>query len=79
VNGLPWSRRAFESRFKKLLGRTPREAIARIRINRVKEGLTETDLALAEIAERFFRIDSPPETMAVTGDHSVKWVAAAPP
>ena len=26
----------------------------------------------------FFRIDSPPETVAVTGDHSVKWVAAAP-
>lgn len=24
----------------------------------------------------FFRIDSPPETVAVTGDHSVKWVAA---
>jgi L-alanine-DL-glutamate epimerase-like enolase superfamily enzyme len=24
----------------------------------------------------FFRIDSPPETIAVTGDHSVKWVAA---
>lgn len=26
----------------------------------------------------FFRIDSPPETVAVTGDHSVKWVAAPP-
>jgi len=25
----------------------------------------------------FFRIDSPPETVAVTGDHSVKWVEAA--
>ena len=24
----------------------------------------------------FFRLDSPPETVAVTGDHSVKWVAA---
>ena len=24
----------------------------------------------------FFRIDSPPETVAVTGDHSVKWVQA---
>jgi len=22
----------------------------------------------------FFRIDSPPQTIAVTGDHSVKWV-----
>ncbi len=26
----------------------------------------------------FFKIDSPPETVAVTGDHSVKWVATAP-
>ena len=25
----------------------------------------------------FFRIDSPPETVAVTGDHSVKWVKAS--
>jgi L-alanine-DL-glutamate epimerase-like enolase superfamily enzyme len=24
----------------------------------------------------FFRIDSPPETIAVTGDHSLKWVGA---
>jgi hypothetical protein len=24
----------------------------------------------------FFRIDSPQETVAVTGDHSVRWVAA---
>jgi L-alanine-DL-glutamate epimerase-like enolase superfamily enzyme len=26
----------------------------------------------------FFKIDSPPETVAVTGDHSVKWVEATP-
>jgi L-alanine-DL-glutamate epimerase-like enolase superfamily enzyme len=26
----------------------------------------------------FFKIDSPAETVAVTGDHSVKWVAAQP-
>ncbi|HVR64595.1 MAG TPA: mandelate racemase/muconate lactonizing enzyme family protein [Polyangia bacterium] len=26
----------------------------------------------------FFRIDSPPETIAVTGDHSVKWIEAPP-
>jgi len=26
----------------------------------------------------FFRIDSPPETVAVTGDHSVKWIEAPP-
>ena len=27
----------------------------------------------------FFRLDSPAETVAVTGDHSVKWVSATPP
>lgn len=52
MSGLPLSRRAFESRFKKMLGHTPHEEIARVRINRVKELLTETDLSLADIAER---------------------------
>ncbi|HVT89539.1 MAG TPA: mandelate racemase/muconate lactonizing enzyme family protein [Tepidisphaeraceae bacterium] len=27
----------------------------------------------------FFKIDSPAETVAVTGDHSVKWIGATPP
>jgi hypothetical protein len=27
----------------------------------------------------YFHIASPPETVAVTGDHSVKWVEASPP
>lgn len=52
LNGLPLSRRAFESRFKKLLGHTPHEEITRVRISRVKELLAETELSLAEIAER---------------------------
>jgi LacI family transcriptional regulator len=49
---VPLSRRLFESRFKKLLGHTPHEEITRVRMNRVKELLTETGLTLAEIAER---------------------------
>ena len=49
---MPLSRRLFESRFKKLLGHTPHEEIIRVRMNRVKEMLTETDLSLADIAER---------------------------
>jgi LacI family transcriptional regulator len=49
---VPLSRRLFESRFKKLLGHTPHEEIIRVRMNRVKEMLTETDLPLADIAER---------------------------
>lgn len=49
---VPLSRRLFESRFKKLLGHTPHEEIIRVRMNRVKEMLTETELSLADIAER---------------------------
>ena len=52
VKDLPISRRVFESRFRKLLGRTPHEEIARIRIDRAKELLRETDLPLSVIAER---------------------------
>jgi LacI family transcriptional regulator len=48
----PQSRRVLESRFKKLIGRTPHEEILRVQFNRVKQLLTETDLALPLIAER---------------------------
>jgi LacI family transcriptional regulator len=46
------SRRALESRFTKLVGRTPHEEIQRVRTNRVKELLTETDLSIHQIAQR---------------------------
>jgi len=49
---LALSRRVLESRFKRLIGRTPHEEIDRVRLNRVKELLRETDLPLAEIARR---------------------------
>jgi LacI family transcriptional regulator len=49
---LPLSRRAFEGRFKKLIGHTPHEEITRVRISRVKELLAESDLSLADIAAR---------------------------
>jgi len=49
---VPLSRRLFETRFKKLLGHTPHEEIIRVRMNRIKELLTQTDLSLAQIAER---------------------------
>ena len=48
----PMARRTLEARLKALLGRTPREEIARVQMNRVKELLAGTDLALAEIAGR---------------------------
>jgi LacI family transcriptional regulator len=52
LKAVPHSRRLLESRFKKLLGRTPHEEIIRVQINRVKQLLTESELSLEEIAER---------------------------
>jgi LacI family transcriptional regulator len=48
----PMARRVMETRFRKLLGRTPRQEIVRVQINRVKELLVGTSLPVAEIAER---------------------------
>lgn len=52
LHAVPHARRRLEARFKKLLGRTPHEEIIRVQLNRVKQLLVETDLPLAEIAER---------------------------
>jgi LacI family transcriptional regulator len=49
---VPLSRRVLEQRFQRLLGRTPREEILQVRLNRVKQYLVETKLSLYEIAER---------------------------
>lgn len=46
------SRRSLEHRFKKWLGHTPHEEIQRVRMNRIKELLADTDLSVQEIAER---------------------------
>ena len=46
------SRRSLEHRFKKLLGHTPAQEIQRVRVNRIKELLTETELSIGEIANR---------------------------
>ena len=52
LRAVPLSRRVLESRFEKLLGRTPHEEITRVQVERVKELLTETDLPLSVIAHR---------------------------
>ncbi len=52
VKQIPLSRRVFESRFVKLLGRTPHDELTRLRIERVKELLSETELSLSAIAAR---------------------------
>jgi len=49
---VPVSRSVLERRFQKLLGRSPYEEILRLRIERVKDLLTTTDLSIAEIARQ---------------------------
>jgi len=49
---VPMARRSLETRFRRLLGRTPREEILRVQLNRVKELLTGTKLPVWEIADR---------------------------
>ncbi len=48
--GLP--RRSLERRMEKLVGRSPKEEITRVQIERAKRLLTETDLSAAEVAEK---------------------------
>jgi LacI family transcriptional regulator len=52
VKAASMSRTVFERRFKKLLNRTPHEHILTVRIERVKKLLADTELTLAQIAER---------------------------
>ena len=47
---VPLSRRAFEVRFMKSVGRTPHDEIWAVRLNVVKRLLKETDLPMDEIA-----------------------------
>lgn len=49
---VPLSRRVLESRFQRILGRTPHQEITRIRVDRIKQLLAESDLSLAAIAQR---------------------------
>jgi len=49
---VPLSRRVLESRFARLLGRTPHEEIVRVKLDRVKRLLRDTDLPLKAIARR---------------------------
>ncbi len=52
LRAVPMARSALERKFKKLLCRTPHEQILGVRITRVKDLLTSTELTLADIAER---------------------------
>jgi len=50
LRAVPLSRRVLESRYKKATGRTPHEDFVRLRIDRVKQLLGETDHSLERIA-----------------------------
>lgn len=52
LDHVPVSRRILESRFRKHVGRTPHEQIARLQLDRVRQLLRDTDLPLHAIAER---------------------------
>ena len=49
---VPLSRSVLQRRFRALLGRSVHDEIVRLRLTRARELLQETDLPLAEIAER---------------------------
>jgi LacI family transcriptional regulator len=49
---IPVSRRVLETKFRKLVGRTPHEEILRVRLQRVRQLLLQTDLPIAEVAVR---------------------------
>lgn len=49
---IPLSRSTLERRFVKALGRSPKEEILRVRLNRAKQLLAETDFTLPLIAEK---------------------------
>jgi LacI family transcriptional regulator len=50
LRAVPLSRRVLESRYKKATGRTPHEDLLRLRLERVKQLLAETDHSLERIA-----------------------------
>jgi LacI family transcriptional regulator len=52
LRAVPLSRSALERRFAKVLNRSPKEEILRVRLARAKQLLTETDFSLPLIAEK---------------------------
>jgi LacI family transcriptional regulator len=52
LKGVPMSRRVLESRFQRIVGRTPHAEILRVQLNQVKILLRESGLTMEQIAER---------------------------
>lgn len=52
LRAVPVSRRALEVKFRKVLGRSPHQEIQRVRIDRARRLILETELSMREIARR---------------------------
>jgi LacI family transcriptional regulator len=52
LRAVPLSRSTLERRFARALGRSPKDEILRVRLNRAKQLLAETDFSLAMVAEK---------------------------
>ena len=52
LRAVPMSRSTLDRRFLKILGRSPKDEILRVRLNRAKQLLAETDFPLSLIAEK---------------------------
>ncbi len=52
LRAVPMSRSTMDRRFIRFLGRSPKDEILRVRLNRVKQLLMETDFSLSQIAEK---------------------------
>jgi len=52
LRAVPLSRSTLERRFAAIMGRSPKEEILRVRLNRAKQLLVETDFSLSLIAEK---------------------------
>jgi LacI family transcriptional regulator len=65
----PMARRALEEKFRRFIGRTPRQEILRVQLNRVKELLVGTELPVGEIA---LRTGFEPEYLSAVFRHELK-------
>lgn len=52
LRDVPLSRRALETRFRELLGRSPYAEVMRLRVQKAKQLLAETNLRISEVAEQ---------------------------
>jgi LacI family transcriptional regulator len=78
LKAVPMARTALERRFRAVLGHTPRQLIERVRLERVRSMLAETESTIAEVAERSGYVHSEYMTVVfkrATGETPREWRA----